>query len=548
MPTALESFPAGKIPRPEQKQAIAEIERLYEAGQNIVAFQGPTGVGKTFVAAAFAKKEANLAHKTHIITVQKNLQDQYSADFPPPFIEVMKGRTNYKCGYEPWENRNASRGYCRRVEKSALIRQCLKGGNVEQGQKLELPPEAYACDYWSQLSRASRAPITLFNFQSFLFQQRLGRFGKRDFMVIDECHNAENILLQFVQITLSDKVLKHLGVRLDLRLNTGQDVLAWIDRERVVEKIVEHLGSSVNNEAVPDGLTPAETDQLKGLLQRVEDLRKYLDLTEWVVDVTEDPDPEDPNDKTRKLRVRPVFVGLFAKELIFSKADRILAMSATILDPKIWARNLGIRQADLGYVEVPCLFPVKNRPIFLEYAGDMSWKNLEGTLPRLFPTVSRILERHRGQRGIIHGHSERLCKQILQNVRSPRFLHLDMFPGRDKSAMLREHMKRPDSVLVASAMHEGVDLKDEWARFQIITKVPWPTTEDKFVKVRMEHDGSYLPYNCALKLVQSYGRIVRHDKDFGITYITDAGFDSFLIRCGWLLPKWFSEAIQKRNQ
>jgi len=546
MPTAIDFFPAGKEPRAEQRQAIAAIERSFADGRNVVAFQGPTGSGKSYVGMSFAKLAESVQQKTHLITVQKVLQDQYHADFKPPEIEVMKGRTNYKCDYEPWENRNASKGYCRRVAKAAIIPECLKFGTVEQAAKMELPPEAHSCSYWAQLMRSIRSPITLFNFQSFLFQQRLGRFGRRDLLILDECHNAENILMQFVELTLSDKVLKHLGVRLDLRLQTGKDVLAWLDRERVVEKVVEQLGSAARGEAVAGGLTPGENDQLQGLLAKIEDLRKYLDLTEWVVDVTEDADPDDHTDKTRKLRVRPVFVSLFAKELIFSKAARTLAMSATILDPKIWARNLGIRQSDYGFVEVPCLFPTSNRPIFLEYAGNMNFQSLEDTLPRLWPILARILDRHRGQRGIIHAHSERLCKAILENVRSPRFLHLDMFKGRDKTALLREHMRRPDAVIVASAMHEGVDLKDDAARFQVIAKIPWPSTEDKLVKVRMQHDGSFLPYNAALKFIQSYGRPVRHKDDWAATYITDQGYETFEKKCGWLLPKWFTAAVQRK--
>jgi Rad3-related DNA helicase len=542
---AISFFPSRYTPRPEQVEAIGKIESAFDGGKKIVAFQGPTGSGKSFVAMSIARKTAALGQKTHILTAQKLLQTQYQNNFPSPEVEVMKGRSNYPCSFEPLDNRNASRGYCRRIKKSAIIKECLKSGTLEEAQKFELPPEAHSCDYWAQMTRAMRSSITLFNFQSFLFQQRLGRFGKRDLLILDECHNAESVLMQFVQLTLSDKILKRLGIRLDFRLQTGKDVLAWLEKNAVTDKILAELGGAARTENVGSKLTPQETDQLQTLLDRIGDLEKYLDLTQWVVDVTEEVDPDDDKDRTRKLRVRPVFVSLFAKELLFSKADRTLAMSATILDPKTWARNLGIPFKDLAFVEVPCLFPVKNRPIFLEYAGNMSWKTLEATLPKLYPTVSRILDRHKGQRGIIHGHSERLCKLILENVGSPRFIHLDQFPGRNKTELMKAHLERPDSVIVASGFHEGVDLHDDLARFQIITKIPWPSTEDKLVKVRMETDGSYLPFQAALKLIQSYGRAVRHKDDFSHAYITDAGFDSFASRCGWLLPKWFTDAIQK---
>lgn len=546
--SALSFFPAGKAPRPEQIKAIKETEREFRDGKQFVAIQAPTGCGKSYIAIALANELADRGGKTHLITAQKVLMSQYSQEFPSPVIEPIQGRSNYPCNYDSYRYKDASRGYCRSSKKKGLIQECLKYGSVEAANQFILPVDAHKCDYWHQLAAAIENPTTLYNFHSFLFQQRLGRFGKRNLMIIDEAHNTESVLLGFVQILFSDKLLRLLGIKLDLSLKDAKAVVAWLEKERVVLRIKKAVGDKDAegvSEDVPEGLTASETDQLNELLGRIDDLQRYLDLTEWVVDVTEDPVENDFGDRTRKLRIRPVFIGAFTKELIWSKADRVIAMSATILDAKTWARNLGIPGKALGFVDIPSSFPPQNRPIIPEYAGNLGWKTLEATLPNLYATVGRILERHAGQRGIIHGHSERLCKLIRDNVRDPRIIHLDMFANRDKSAMLRAHEGRADSVLLASGFHEGVDLKDDLARFQMIAKIPWPGTEDKFVKARMEIDGSYLGFQAALKLCQSYGRGVRHDKDYCVTYVLDSGFDGFLSRCAWLLPKWFVAAVQK---
>lgn len=546
--SALSFFPAGKEPRTEQIRAIKETEREFRDGKSFVAIQAPTGSGKSYIAIALASELADRGGKTHLITAQKVLMSQYSEEFKSPTVEPIKGRSNYPCNYDSYRYKDASRGYCRSSKKKGLIQECLKYGSVEAANQFIIPPDAHKCDYWKQLALAIDNPITLYNFHSFLFQQRLGRFGKRDLLIIDECHNTESVLLGFVQILFSDKLLQVLGVKLNLSLKNAKEVVAWLEKERVVARIKSAVGAKEKGEVsedVPDGLTASETDQFNELLGRIDDLQRYMDLTEWVVDVTEDPLENDFGDRTRKLRIRPVFIGAFTKELIWSKAEKVIAMSATILDAKTWARNLGIPGKSLGFVDIPSSFPVENRPIIPEYAGNMGWKTLDATLPNLYATVGRILDRHAGQRGIIHGHSERLCRLIRDNVKDPRIIHLDMFANRDKSAMLRAHETRPDSVLLASGFHEGVDLKDDLARFSMIAKVPWPGTEDKFVKARMEIDGSYLSYQCALKLIQSYGRGVRHDKDHCVSYVLDSGFDGFLSRCGWLLPKWFSGAIVK---
>lgn len=540
---SIDHFPPGRTPRKEQIQALNEVDRAFDLGAKIVALQAPTGAGKSLIAMSHARKAQAEGQTTHAITIQKILMDQYAQDFPSPEIEPLKGRSNYTCDFDKDDIRDASKGYCRRVAKAAVIPECLRYGTMEQAQQLQLPPEAHKCAYWAQVMRAINSPITLFNFHSFLFQQRLNRFKNRNLLIVDECHNIEQVLLQFVQLVISDKILRKIGLELDLTIKNAEDLVAWLDKERIIPKIMETLGDNAKNEGTADGLTPQETDRLRSMLDRIEDLRKYLGLTEWVLDVTEEVDEDDPTDRTRKLRARPVFVGLFAKELLFSKAQRTLAMSATILNPKIWAKNLGIARADLGYVDIPCSFPLKNRPIYCEYAGDMSWGNLEATLPKLYGSIEKLLLRHQNVRGIVHAHSEKLCKLILENVGSPRFLHLDMFPYRSKTELLKRHMERPDSVIVASGFHEGVDLADDKSRFQIIAKIPYPGTSDPWMQARMKVDGSYMAYSTALKLIQECGRSVRHESDFATTHILDAGFEKFMKRSGWLLPKWFTDAI-----
>lgn len=541
--SALSFFPEGKIPRPEQIQAIQATEREFQNGKSIMAIQAPVGSGKSFLAIAHAREVADRGGKTHIVTAQKVLQQQYAYDFPAPLVEIMKGRSNYSCDYDPFKYKDASRGYCRSVKKKGLIEQCLKYGTVEAAQQFELPPDAHKCPYWKQLQLSIENPITLFNFHSFLFQQRLNRFGKRDLLILDEAHNTESVLLQFVEIVLSDKLMRLVNIKLDLTLKDAKEVVRWLEGERVILRIKKAIGGE-KSEDVPTGLSPSEAEQLEALVARIEDLLRFLDLTDWVVDVTEDPPETKGGERIRKLRIRPLFIKPFTKEMLWSKADRVIAMSGTILDAKTWARNLGIAKAALGFIDVPSTFPVANRPIYRSYAGDMSWRSLENTLPKLYGKIEELLGRHAGERGIIHGHSERLCRLIRENVQNPRILTLDQFENRDKDAMLKAHEARPDSVLLASGFHEGVDLKDDLARFSIIAKIPWPTIEDKFVKARMDVDGSYLPMQTALKLCQSYGRGVRHDKDHCVSYVTDSGFEGFLQRCGWLLPKYFVDAVQ----
>ena len=102
-----------------------------------------------------------------------------------------------------------------------------------------------------------------------------------------------------------------------------------------------------------------------------------------------------------------------------------------------------------------------------------------------------------------------------------------------------------DAVIVAPAMHEGYDFRDSMARFQIIAKVPWPDLGDKIVSERANRDDQYYGWLTCLKLIQSYGRIVRSQDDWGYTYIVDSGFSFFFSRHSKMIPKWVKDAISR---
>jgi len=154
------------------------------------------------------------------------------------------------------------------------------------------------------------------------------------------------------------------------------------------------------------------------------------------------------------------------------------------------------------------------------------------------------MARHKGQRGLIHCHSFEFSKILKYEVADPRFLFQDDFKG-DKSAMLAAHSKREDSVIVAPAMHEGFDFKDDLSRFQILAKVPWPSMTDKVIKERMNLDNRWYAWLTALKIVQSMGRSVRSKTDWAYTYIIDQGFDGFLGRNGQMIPRYIKDAFHK---
>lgn len=539
-------------PRSTQEDAIRKIDAAFTSGKTMVALQGPVGMGKTFAAHCLAKAEIARGGSAFFLSPQRAHQDQYNLDFPPPQTEMVKGRSNYPCEHKDAKRwMTAANGVCRQRERG-ILPECVRGCGEKDSQMLKLasalglPSRDYSCRYFRQARLGLESPIAVFNFASFLHQQRLGRFGHRSFMVIDECHNVESEILRFVELSFSEKALDPIGIEIDRPISSRDDLVRWMTERRVRETVLERLGpAAFTDGGVAEGLSGEETDRLRTLLERLDGFRQRLDSTEWIVETVQgEASPGDPEaDLSRKIRCRPVSARPFVKSLLFSKADRILFMSGTILDFRLWARTLGLHPDDVAYIEEPCTFPAENRPIHLDYAGDMSLKAFERTKPKFLEKIKEILDRHQGQKGIIHCHSFKLA-DVIREIGSPRFLFQKDFEN-DKTKMLAEHDRRTDSVLVAPAMSEGVDLRDGRSRFQIIAKIPWPNLGDKLMARRKELYEPYYQWCCALKLAQSYGRSIRSESDWASTYITDAGFDNFIKHCGRLLPQWMKSAIHK---
>ena len=92
-------------------------------------------------------------------------------------------------------------------------------------------------------------------------------------------------------------------------------------------------------------------------------------------------------------------------------------------------------------------------------------------------------------------------------------------------------------------MTEGVDLKDDISRFQIICKVPYPYLGDKLVKKRMYKWRWWYPLQTAKSIVQSVGRSVRSAEDHAVTYILDDDWNRFFSKNSHMFPEDFKKSI-----
>jgi len=492
--------------RPYQKETIEEIAGAFEDGYKYVILDAPTGSGKSEIGACFAFASGD----AHILTIQKLLQDQYQEDFRDMFI--MKGRGSYTC-VRGYDGESCAEGPCR----------------------LRKSEKCPTCPYGLAKLEALEADVAVHNFDSFYYQNTYGSgMGSRELIIIDEAHNISNKFSSFLSFTIDSRG----GVDVpDLDSISEYDSFV-----RDTYNIMASEYSMLKLAFDGGGLSKYE-------LKRMNDLRATVLKMKRFITMREKADPEeyvfDFTNTGRygpKVTFRPVFSGAYASRWLSDYGERVLMMSATILDKDMFCRETGLDPEKTYYVNTPSVFPAENRPIVKKFAGSMRYNQIKFTLPRLAEIIQEIVDKYPGRKGIIQTHSERIAKYLYNNLLDTRYTYNKDFPN--PQAMLEAHKKKDGSFIIASGLREGLDLRGDLSKVQIFCKVPYPSLGDKLVSRKMEIDSKWYGWMTTLMFVQSLGRSVRSPKERAVTYILDSDFSKFYGMNKRFIPQYIKEALQ----
>ena len=173
----------------------------------------------------------------------------------------------------------------------------------------------------------------------------------------------------------------------------------------------------------------------------------------------------------------------------------------------------------------------------------MNAKEIDNTLPKMAKVVEELLEAHPDEKGIVHCHTFKIANYLKDNIKSKRLL---IHETSNREEMLQKHMQSDKpTVLLSPSMSEGVDLRDDCSRFQIICKIPYPYLGDKVVKKRMNKWPGWYPLQTAKSIVQAVGRSIRSVDDHAVTYILDGQWRSFYGRNKKFFPDDFQKCIKR---
>ena len=216
-------------------------------------------------------------------------------------------------------------------------------------------------------------------------------------------------------------------------------------------------------------------------------------------------------------------------------------LSATILNKEAFCESIGISPKEVAFISIESPFPKENMPVFYIPAGDMSKKGIDKTLPELAKLVRSLIDEHKGEKGIIHTRTFNIANYLKNNIKSNRFLIHD---PENRDDIINKHMSsKKDTIILSPSSTEGLDLKDDLSRFQIICKVHWPYLGDELVKRRMEKYKYWYPYQAVKSLIQARGRSIRTSDDYAVTYILDDSFERLYAANISLFPKSFRDSL-----
>ncbi len=530
-------FPYSK-PREEQKKAIEfALESFLNSNKRFVIVEAGTGVGKSaigFTVARYLTENTAVANNStftsaaYYLTTQKILQKQYMSDFKKSGMLSLKSSSNYRCKYFKTKTCQEARRELKASSDDRFKASCASG-----------------CHYVADKNKFINGYHGVTNFPYFLTEiNHSGHLPPRKVMVIDECHNVELEMSKFVEVSFTEHFAKSVLKLTVPDLRTQFQVVKWVKDFYMpkLSQVREQMAKTLEKVGLKKRL--ADFVALERKWSMIEShwskLSRFLELynkDNWVMNID-----DTRGSRGKKFEFKPIDVAPYTEEFLFKQAEKIFLMSATIMNKSAFCRVLGIKEEDVAFISIPSPFDVKNRPIIATPVAKMGAREIDANLPKLAAAVSAILETHPDEKGIIHCHSYKIANYIKNNVRSKRLLSHDS-TNRDKVLAYHQTDPRP-TVLLSPSMAEGVDLKGDASRFQILCKIPYPYLGDKLVKKRMHRWKWWYSLQTAKTIVQSVGRSIRNEEDHAVTYILDAGWDYFFSKNKDVFPQDFKDCIK----
>lgn len=483
----------GRTPRDEQRQALLEIEAGWDT-HDIFVLNVPTGAGKTLASDCIAQWQASFGKACHVVVPDNMLLAQAETECARE-SKVLKAQRFYECTWKGLDDRpvTGNRANCPHMT-------CKK-------------KHTDGCPYRRAVNMWKKSNVRVANYWMPSAHKWV---DKCDVYIMDEAHKFTSFLAG-----LCAKRIWHRDIAFPLQATTYSQIKSWCKES--LEKMKDLQ----------------KGDKRWSLKQELEILWNEItaDTGKYVISMVyaEIYGHKEPCIEMKPLEVRDALPLAISRK----RTKKIVLLSATY--SKWDLEELGLDRNRVLYVTVGSPIPADRRPIFVKPV--LSNRAIDGykDLNELLDVLALLAQRFPYDKGIVHMTYD--MAKALRNRKIPEELRgrLIFHDNVDKLAKLEEFYKSSNGIFIGCGVTEGLDLKDDLARFNVIGKIPWANLTDPAIARRAEESPAMYEWWAARSVMQAAGRVCRSATDYGETWILDSSFKK-IDEIHWL--PWFKEALR----
>lgn len=477
----------GRPPRELQHKFLDWVEANLD-GPEVLAGQLPTGVGKSMIARIIQR-----ATKARIMVPSNILMDDtYIHAYPT--VNFLKGKTHYECYSTPG----------------------LSCSDVTSVLKKESCAD---CSYNICKGRALRGEPTFFNPMSLYYLQRDKRYRPADVIIVDEAHQLKEMLM-----LITGKEFRKGKYNFPETTNEVE-ISLWMQQQiKTLSRLFEHY--------VEEG----ETEEMAEVLKEMESIEATL------LGLQENPQNYCISIEVRKfrnnleekyLKVTPLEPPRYIVQSLLD-CKKLILLSATL--PKTDVESL-LQGKPYKYLDMPSPIDVKRRTV--RYRPSKFPMNFKADPKAIAQHIEKVIAEFPGRNTMIHM-SYAWAHKVAPFFKIPIITHTQ--ENKNQALVL---FKREGGVFLASGLSEGIDLKGNLCRLNIVPMIIRMNPYDPAVKKRMAwKDGQrWYDMESIKKLIQECGRSTRGVDDESVIVVCDPSFPKLVLNNKADIPKSFFESI-----
>lgn len=545
------------------------LKGLYMENKKYAIIEAPTGSGKTIIGFMLyfciqflnnrkMKNGEDVARPTfstplaYLLTSNKMLQSQIDADLDRfdfrEYIAILKGTDNYSCLKEK--------------DCSYKDRPCKGMSKVKRQESLLFAECDNVCPYQIAREEASFAGCTVLNYAYFLNVMRSlfkPFFNTREITIADEAHLLPDIVCNIFNFEFNQFMINQtIKLLQELELNYGSTAQLSVSKE-LVTSCFSYFNNPLNSispigsyyariEELRKGLGFLGDEKYLGYSKRIETTKErideflatkddYYELLKRPKDVYFESelvaDDRANNIKVYKHTVKDLAEATMVQNNFLSKIHDGIFMSATLGDLDEYAELMGIKKEEYVGLRLPSTFDFSKSPIFICNSGWLNYQNFNSNIDKVVMDCIKICNQyHPNEKGIIHTSTFNISKLLKEKIElglvpdKSRFLFYNNAEEKEQCVNLMKNSTKP-YVICGPSLYEGLDLKDDQGRFNIMIKVPYAQMSD-YIKKKIERFPFWYKRNTLEKIVQGLGRTNRWTNDYSTCYLLDSCFDKII--------------------